>query len=759
MDSLVPASAFLTAKASKTFPIDADGDEGFDHGYQKVNLPRKNVSRPSRETLPDEVPENSSEQFASLAASAPKASKSSSKETDGDEDIDPNSVYQKVKLPRKNLSRPSRETLPDEVPENNSVQFASLAAPKASNSSSKETDGDEDFDPNSVYQKVKLPRKNVSQPSRETSPDEVPENNSVQFASMAASAPKASKSSSKETDGDEDIDPDAGYQKVKLPRSNRNQQSRLTPAPADKPNVVPANRTVPLSSIAAPAAPILPSSTPAVEALDAPASSHVDAANAAVEASAPAISFSQEAPATGDQGGGAGQVELVTPSSRRFKKRMSQSPAGVEHLTPTSKKRKLANRSYWENMTGSVSRIAEINRFLEDNLGVDAISPLEDDAAWFQKRRMSLTPAVRRPSLGAAVRPGVTPGHAGRGGWSVQRCALMQEAGQAGKGSRQAGSKAGEARSKQAGLEEAVQVGKASSKQAGEASAKPAGEAEEAGEGGLKVMAKDTVEQVISEGATAEQVQTSGEAGKQGGDLGMGVEGPVELTKEFLESRMNVIFAQETCNADQKPVRIARQVKACLKRCYLASMLDIRAFEASTSEGSEEEEEENAGKSDGGVSGKRVEPAAGEQEAGGGRNESLASVRFRLQGLREIKEDLLKQLQEIEALEKLEEAEEEDMEQSNEEGSDEEESLGGEEEASNSQVAEAIEEILPVVEEKAYPGAAAAAVGGTGDSRGSTAAVRGVGGLAGVPLAVLTPRTAARGLANLGHPDMPTDLE
>ncbi|CAI5979715.1 unnamed protein product [Closterium sp. NIES-64] len=437
-------------------------------------------------------------------------------------------------------------------------------------------------------------------------------------------------------------------------------------------------------------------------------------------------------------------------------------------------------------MTGSVSRIAEINRFLEDNSGVDAISPLEDDAAWFQKRRMSLTPAVRRPSLGAAVRPGVTPGHAGRGGWSMQRCALMQEAGKAGKGSRQAGSEAGEARSKQAGHEEAVQVGKASSKQAGEASAKQAGEAEEAGQRGLKVMAKDTVEQGIREGATAEQDQTSGEAGKQGADLGMGVEGPVELTKEYLESRMNVIFAQETCNADQKPVRIARQVKACLKRCYLASMLDIRAFEASADEGSEDEEEENAGKSDGGASGKRVEPAAGEKEAGGGRNESLATVRFRLQGLREIKDELLKELQEIEALEKLEEAEEEDTQQSSEEGADEEESFAGEEEASNAQVAEAIEEILPVVEEKikctrswinttlslceraatveqqlvqAYPGAAAAAVGGTGDSRGSTAAVRGAGGLAGVPLAVLTPRTAARGLANLGQPDMPTDWE
>ncbi|CAI5927772.1 unnamed protein product [Closterium sp. NIES-65] len=369
----------------------------------------------------------------------------------------------------------------------------------------------------------------------------------------------------------------------------------------------------------------------------------------------------------------------------------------------------------------------------------------------------------------------------------MQRCALMQEAGKAGKGSRQAGSEAGEARSKQAGHEEAVQVGKASSKQAGEASAKQAGEAEEAGQRGLKVMAKDTVEQGIREGATAEQDQTSGEAGKQGADLGMGVEGPVELTKEYLESRMNVIFAQETCNADQKPCGYARQVKAMLEAVLSQRPCSTSGrFEASADEGSEDEEEENAGKSDGGASGKRVEPAAGEKEAGGGRNESLATVRFRLQGLREIKDELLKELQEIEALEKLEEAEEEDTQQSSEEGADEEESFAGEEEASNAQVAEAIEEILPVVEEKikctrswinttlslceraatveqqlvqAYPGAAAAAVGGTGDSRGSTAAVRGAGGLAGVPLAVLTPRTAARGLANLGQPDMPTDWE
>ncbi|CAI5467165.1 unnamed protein product [Closterium sp. Yama58-4] len=636
----------------------------------------------------------------------------------------------KVKLPRKNVSRPSRETLPGEILKDNSVPFGSVAASAAGTSKSppKDTDGDEECDPNFVYQKVKLPRKNVSRPSRETLPGEILKDNSVPFGSVAASAAKTTKSPPKVTDGDEECDPSFVYQKVKLPRADKNKQSRRTPpAPADKPNVVPANRSVPSSSIAAPAVPILPSSTPAAEALDAPASSHVDAANAALETSAPATSFSQETQATGGQGGGAGQAEVVTPSSRRFKKRMSQSPAGVEHLSSTTKKRKLS-RSFRESLGGSVSRMAAINRFLEDNAGVDAASPIEEDAAWFQKRRMTLTPAVRRPSLGAAVRSGVTPGRAGRGGWSVQRCALMQEAGQAGKESRQAGSEAGEAGSKQTGREGAVQVGKAGSKQDGEASVKQAGDA---GQDGSKVLAGDKEEQVIREGTTAEQVQASGEASKQGADLGMGVEGPVELTKEYLESRMNIIFAQETCNADQKPVRIARQVKACLKRCYLASMLDIRAFEPSTDEGSEdeEEEEENAGKGDGGASGKSAEPATGEQAAGGGRNESLASVRFRIQ---------------------------------------------------------AIEEILPVVEEKiectrswisttlslceqaatveqqliqAYPGAAAAAVGGSGDSRGSTAAVRGAGGLAGVPLAVLTPRTAARGLANLGHPDMPTDLE
>ncbi|GJP51825.1 hypothetical protein CLOM_g10957 [Closterium sp. NIES-68] len=696
----------------------------------------------------------------------------------------PDSAHRKLKVTRLNhrpppglTSVPSSE--PDSAPENQVVSVepkgsldpvvpaSAASAAKASRSFLQEVDGDTDSDPDSDYQKVKLPRRNVSRPSQATAaPTGLPADSKKHSVPLAASSAKASRSSLNDTDGDIVSDSDSDYPKVKLPRIYKNQPSRLTPAPSDLPFVVPASRTVPSDPVAAP---ILPSSTPAAEAPEAPEaaeSSRVDSANPALEASAPATSISHGPPGTGGQGGGARPAEPATPSSR-YKKRLNQSLGGVEQLTPTSKRWKFADRSYRASLGGGVARIAAITLLSKDPSAVDAASLIEDDAAWFEKRRMTLTPARRRPSLGASVRRRVTPGPAGQGGWSLQRCALMQEPGQA-------GSEAGKAGVKQAGHEEVKQTGEAVSKQVGEAGSIEAGQA---GEGGLKTMA--TGEKDNRDATTAEQGQASGEASKQGAD------GPVELTKEFLESRMNVIFAQETCNADQKPLGIARQVKACLKRCYLASMLDIRAFETSTNEGNGDEDE-NAGKADGMPSGKRVERATEEQTAVEGRKESLAAVLFRLQGLREIKEDLLKEMQEIEAVEKREEAEEEESLQNIEE--EVEKSDGGEGDVSDAQLAELIEETLPVVKAKnestrlwtsttlalceraaeveqrllqAHPTAVAAAVDAAGDDSKVTtgATVRGPGGFAGVPLAVLTPQTAARGLANLGHPDMPADLE